>query len=178
MKNKIVKISDLAMIRKNNPNKIIVHCHGVFDLLHHGHFLHLNKAREIGDITVVTITSDRYVNKGPDRPYFNADKRAFMLASLEQVDYVSINDASISVKPIKSLSPDYYLKGYDYSNIEEDRTGGISKEKMAVESVGGKIIFSNDLSDSSTKLLNKYFLDWDEEQQKTIGKIRKKDENV
>ena len=45
--------------------KRIVHCHGVFDLLHIGHIKHLEAARNLGDLLVVTITPDRFVNKGP-----------------------------------------------------------------------------------------------------------------
>ena len=48
--------------------KKTVHCHGVFDLLHIGHLRHLNGARRLGDILVVTITPDHLVNKGPGRP--------------------------------------------------------------------------------------------------------------
>ena len=46
-------------------------CHGVFDLLHIGHIKHLKKAKQQGDILLVTITPDKFVNKGPGRPVFN-----------------------------------------------------------------------------------------------------------
>jgi cytidyltransferase-like protein len=42
----------------------IVLCHGCFDLMHIGHIKHLKKAKEFGDILVVGITSDRWINKG------------------------------------------------------------------------------------------------------------------
>ena len=133
MKNKVINKNSLPEIRRKNEDKKIVHCHGVFDLLHHGHFMHLKKASELGDIVVVTITSDRFVNKGPKRPYFTATERAFMLASIESVDYVSINDSPLATSVISLLKPDIYLKGQDYKNIKDDRTGGIIKEKNAVE---------------------------------------------
>ncbi len=62
--------------------KIVVQAHGTFDLLHLGHVRHLEAARKLGDVLVVTVTADRFVNKGPGRPVFNAELRAEMLATL------------------------------------------------------------------------------------------------
>jgi cytidyltransferase-like protein len=59
-----------------SKGKRIVLCHGVFDLLHVGHIRHLRAAKAFGDILVVTITDDPYVNKGPDRPAFPSELRA------------------------------------------------------------------------------------------------------
>src|SRR5947208_13067506 len=71
--------------------KRIVHCHGVFDLLHIGHIKHLEAARKLGDLLVVTLTPDRHVNKGPHRPAFPERLRAEAIASLACVDFVAIN---------------------------------------------------------------------------------------
>ena len=54
----------------------VVHCHGVFDLLHIGHIKHLEAARAEGDALAVTVTPDRFVNKGPHRPAFPEQGRA------------------------------------------------------------------------------------------------------
>ena len=51
-------------------NKKVVHCHGVFDPLHIGHIRHFEQAKKLGNILVVTVTPDQYVNKGPHRPLF------------------------------------------------------------------------------------------------------------
>ena len=48
----------LADLKKRG--KRIVHCHGVFDLVHLGHIRHFNLAKKEGDILVVTITKDRH----------------------------------------------------------------------------------------------------------------------
>src|SRR5579862_3688030 len=76
---------------RSNGQKIVL-CHGVFDLLHVGHIRHLRAAKAFGDILVVTITDDAYVNKGPDRPAFPSELRAEFLASLEFVDHVGVVD--------------------------------------------------------------------------------------
>ena len=134
----------------------VVHCHGVFDLLHIGHIRHLEEAKGMGDVLVVTVTPDRYVNKGPSRPVFTEALRAEAIAALDCVDYVAINRWPIAEETIRLLRPDYYVKGSDYVASENDRTGGISKEEAAVQSVGGKIAFTDDITFSSSNLINKH----------------------
>ena len=63
---KIHSLEDLAATlgRLRAAGKRVVHCHGVFDLLHIGHVRHFEQARQLGDVLVVTLTPDRFVNKG------------------------------------------------------------------------------------------------------------------
>lgn len=69
---KIVSIDELKKLREEfrAQGLKLVHCHGVFDLLHPGHIIHLQQARGLGDILLVSITAAEYVHKGPGRPYF------------------------------------------------------------------------------------------------------------
>ena len=159
IKNKILAKSELSslVIRLKKVNKKIVHCHGTFDLIHAGHIKYLQKSKTFGDILIVTVTANKYVNKGPGRPVFDEITRSENLAALSCVDYVCINDAVSSEKIIKMIRPDYYVKGSDYQNESDDITGNITKEKNAVISCGGKIVFTNEITYSSSKLLNNYF---------------------
>ena len=75
------KLSNLVARYKKKGKRIVL-CHGVFDLLHIGHIKHFQEAKKIGDILVVTITADKYINKGPNRPYFNARLRLQAIAEL------------------------------------------------------------------------------------------------
>lgn len=146
--------SHLEALKKDG--KKIVHSHGVFDLLHLGHIRHFEEAKRMGDVLVVTITPDEYVNKGPHRPAFPHDVRAEVVASLGMVDYVCVNRWPASVETIKLLKPDIYVKGADYKIAEKDITGGIVSETEAVHSVGGQIRFTDDITFSSSNLLNRY----------------------
>ncbi len=157
--NKIQELSSLRNIldqHRRNGGKI-VHCHGVFDVLHVGHVKHFQAARKNGSVLVVTITPDRFVNKGPDRPVFHESLRAEVIAALGCVDYVAINEWPTAAETIRLLRPHYYAKGSDYKNSEEDVTGGIIREREACESVGASIIFTDEIVFSASRLLNDHF---------------------
>ena len=175
MKNKIYSLKNLSQIiqRDKKKSKTIVHCHGVFDLLHIGHIKHLEKAKEFGDRLVVTLTPDMYVNKGPGRPVFNQTLRSEAIAALDSVDYVSINDTSTAVHPIKIIKPNIYCKGKDYKNLNDDITGEIKNELKEIKKIKGRIVFTEELTFSSSKLINNSTNFLSPKQKKTIKKISK-----
>src|ERR1700680_3348397 len=114
-RDKIRALNEVAAIAEQYraAGKRVVQAHGTFDLLHLGHVRHLEAARRLGDLLVVTVTADRFVNKGPGRPVFNAELRAEMLATLEYVDWVAVNDAADAVSAIERIRPSIYIKGQD-----------------------------------------------------------------
>lgn len=136
--------------------KRVVHAHGVFDLLHPGHIRHLREARSFGDVLIVTITDDAHVNKGPHRPAFTESLRAEAMAALEVVDYVAISHSPTAVEAINALQPDVYAKGPDYRVAGDDISGGITAEQEAVTAHGGILGITNDITFSSSALINEY----------------------
>ena len=94
----------------------------VYLIFYIGHIKHFNEAKSLGDILIVSITSDKFVNKGPNRPIFNQNLRAEALASLEQINYVIINDNESSISIIRDVKPKIYCKGPDYKKNEDDIT--------------------------------------------------------
>lgn len=134
--------------------KKVVLCHGVFDLVHPGHILHFQEAKEQGDILVVSITAARYVRKGPGRPYFDDDLRLKFLAAIEYIDYVLLSDGYTVKDIIETVEPDLYIKGQEYSKAEDDITGKIDEEVALVREHGGDVYYTNGQVFSSTKLIN------------------------
>ena len=134
---KIKTLTELAasVAALKQQGKVIVHCHGVFDLLHPGHFRHFEAARRLGDVLIVTLTRDEFVNKGPGRPVFNQRLRAESVAALASVDFVAINDWPTAVNTINLLRPDIYVKGSEYAQRDQDLTGKIYDAEHAVEAV-------------------------------------------
>lgn len=144
----------LAPIRGND--KKIVLCHGVFDLLHIGHIRHFQQAKQLGDVLVVTLTPDKYVNKGTHRPAFPEDLRLEAVAALDCVDFVALNKWPMAVETIELLRPDIYAKGFEYREAEKDHTGGITLEEGVLKSVGGKLVFTDDITFSASSLINQH----------------------
>jgi rfaE bifunctional protein nucleotidyltransferase chain/domain len=159
VESKIRNLDDLAeIIRGLKENgKTVVHCHGVFDLIHMGHVRHFEAAKRQGDVLVVTVTKDEYVNKGPGRPVFNQRLRAEALASLQVIDYVAINEWPTAAPTIRKLRPNYFVKGSEYADRKSDLTGHISEEEQAALEVETRLHFTDEITLSSTKLLNSYF---------------------
>ena len=152
-KKKILSFQKLSQKLKKIRKKKIVLCHGVFDLLHIGHIKHLKKAKQQGDILLVTITPDKFVNKGPGRPVFNEFLRAEAISSIEAVDYVVINDTKTAIKPIRLLKPNIYCKGKDYKKAKDDLSGQITNETKELKKINGKIFFTDEPTFSSSKLI-------------------------
>lgn len=156
---KIVTLDEIARrsAALNRVGRRVVLCHGTFDLMHTGHIRYLQRARREGDVLLVTVTADDYVNKGPGRPIFNHQLRAENLAALECVDLVAVNHAVSAVDAIHRIRPDVYAKGSEYRSHGDDVTGNIILEKEAVESYGGEVFYTDEITFSSSSLLNEHF---------------------
>ena len=143
--------------RLQASGRTIVQSHGVFDLIHPGHILHLEEARSLGDVLVVTLTTDHFVDKGPGRPYFNEQLRLRSLAAMACVDHVILVPHPGPITAIECVRPDFYCKGKEYEDPTMDVTGILKSERETVELHGGQMRFVGPIKYSSTRLLNHYF---------------------
>ncbi len=155
---KIRTLPELAKIVSTlkKQGKTVVQCHGVFDLIHPGHIRHFASAKKEADVLLVTITADGFVRRGPGRPFFSEHLRAEALAALAVVDYVSILPYPTAIEAIKLLKPDIYAKGPDYKQKRTDVTGKIAEEARAIRSVGGRLFITEDVTFSSSQLINRH----------------------
>ncbi|NGX40449.1 MAG: Bifunctional protein HldE [Candidatus Anoxychlamydiales bacterium] len=176
MHNKIISLEEIEKILQSHKKKgeKIVQCHGVFDLLHPGHIRHFKEAKKKGDKLVVSVTPDKFVNKGPGRPAFNEKLRLESIAALSSVDYVVMNTSKEAMNAIKAIKPDYYVKGKEYEDAKNDITGKIIEEEREVKINGGQIYFTDDIVFSSSSLINKYVEPISDEIKLFIQKINKK----
>ena len=86
-----------------------------------------------------------------------------MLAALEFVDYVAINDSPSAEPAISAIQPSVYVKGNDYANAVDDVTGKIMAECALVEENGGRVVFTDDITFSSSQLINRHIDIYDPE---------------
>src|SRR5262249_33104627 len=153
---KILNVHELAVVVAGlkAAGKVVVQCHGVFDLMHIGHIKHFESAKKLGDILIVTVTPDRYVNKGPNRPVFTEAHRAAAIGALSCVDYVAVNEWPMATDTIRLVKPSIFAKGSEYRDASKDRTGNITAEEHVIEEIGGRIAFTDDVLFSSSTLLH------------------------
>lgn len=168
----VTELAEIAM-RARSEGKSVVLAHRVFDLLHLGHVRHLEAARKLGDILIVTVTGDEFVRKGPGRPVFAQTMRAEMLAALDYVDWTGINRTPTADPLMEAIQPDVYVKGSDYADPSFDVTSNITHEKELTEKHGGRLHFTDEVTFSSSGLINEYFEIHDPEARAFINELRR-----
>ncbi len=138
---KILNIKELKEYikeQKASKQKIVL-CQGHFNTIHPGHLRFLEYAKKQGDCLVVAIQGYNHLEKQNRKNFFDEYVRARSVASLQKVDKAVIfNDISF-LDVIKTVKPDFYVKGEEFSN----KTELIKDEIELVEKLGGKVIFSS-----------------------------------
>jgi len=175
MKNltKVINFNKLAKIRSLYNKKKIVLAHGTFDFFHYGHFLHLRKAKELGHKLIVTLTADKFIKKGPGRPFYNQKTRINYLKEMNFVDHLCVVNFPSAIEVIKELKPNIYVKGSDYKNLEKDHTGKIKEEIKTLKKNNGIFLTTNEKSFSSSNKINLFRDNFDTETKKFLSNYKK-----
>jgi FAD synthetase len=110
---------------------------GTFDILHPGHVLFLEKARELGDELNVIVARESMIKHKP-RPIVSDEQRLKMVQSLKVVDYAVLGSESDIFEPIQKLKPDIIVLGYDQTFQidklkEELHTRGFDSEVVRIK---------------------------------------------
>ena len=152
---KIKTIDELSAICADlrKQGKRIALCHGCFDLMHPGHIKYFQAAKAMSDILIVTVTPDRYIDKGPDRPVYTEQLRAECIEALECVDFVAVNEWPTAEETLRALRPAYYVKGQEFEKLQ-DKTGKLQREYAVVHDIGAEMRFTHEIVFSSTRLIN------------------------
>ncbi len=146
---KIKNFEEIERVSKRlkSQKRKIIFTNGCFDILHRGHASYLQKAKELGDILIVGLNSDESIKvlKGNSRPINILEDRAFLLASLESVDFVVPFTQDTPYELIKRILPDVLVKGADYEG-KEVVGSDIANAVQLIEFIDGK---------STSKLIEK-----------------------
>lgn len=149
----IVQLKELLSIleRLKTEKKQIVTTNGCFDILHVGHVRYLKQAKELGDVLIICLNTDKSVKKlkGDSRPVNNELDRAEVLAGLRSVDYVILFDEDTPSELLAQIKPDIHVKGGDYD-------ANTLPEAKIIQQFGGKIMFLPFVAGKSTTgIINK-----------------------
>jgi len=127
---------------------VVVATGGCFDLLHAGHVAALEAARALGDCLIVCLNSDDSVRrlKGAPRPLQPAADRVRVLSALAAVDAVVVFHDDTPSEVLRTIRPDVWVKGGDYSGLE-------LPEQAVLAEWGGQVVTVPYLAGRSTSAL-------------------------
>ena len=147
---KIITLKEAGGLARqyHSAGQRLVLTNGHFDLLHVGHALYLEQARQMGDVLFVGVNSDASTAtlKGANRPIVPASERALLLTCLRSVDYAIVFEGETAVELVKAIRPDFYVKGGDYT------LDSLPEAKAAIE-IGATVRFVPLSPGRSTSLL-------------------------
>lgn len=145
---------DIIVKDLKKSGKRIILTSGCYDILHVGHLAHLKRAKSLGDVLIVCLSSDEQIAKlkGESRPINNYTDRINLFKTISYVDYIVLyNEAHIEKEQtldeiIRIVDPDYWTKGSDYTaDVILSKHPGI-RNIMLFDNIDGK---------STTNIVNK-----------------------
>lgn len=159
---KIITLNEAKILAKKLKNKKrdLLLAHGVFDVIHIGHINYFReiKKKTFNPILFVTLTADKFVKKGFNRPIFNQLHRSIMLSNLSIVDYVVIINDYTAVPAINSIKPKFYFKGAEYKDTLDDKN--LDTEIKEAKKQNSKVRFVDTKKFSSSEIINNKFINF------------------
>ncbi len=107
---------------------------GTFDILHPGHILYLQKAKELGDELYVIVSRDSMVHHKP-RPIIPEDQRLKIIQALKVVDSAQLGSERDIYEPLYSIKPDIIVLGFDQHFDEQNLKEQLRRRHIDAEVV-------------------------------------------
>ena len=139
-----------AVIAARSQGKKIIFTNGCFDILHAGHVICLQMAKQLGDCLIVAVNTDESISalKGPNRPINHLEHRMTVLAGLGVVDWVVPFSEATPENLLHLIKPDVLVKGGEYQ-INQVVGADI------VHAYGGDVRIIGDKISSSSSIINR-----------------------
>ncbi|MBF4468146.1 MAG: FAD synthase [Methanobrevibacter arboriphilus] len=109
---------------------------GTFDLLHPGHGLYLQKAKELGGKDaklIVVVARDSTVRRKKRIPIIGESQRLEMIRMLKPVDEAYLGHPTDMFKIVRDIRPDIIAIGSDQSYKIEDLKKDLKNQKIDCE---------------------------------------------
>jgi cytidyltransferase-like protein len=133
---RIKYLTENGFIEKNTKNLTdlgrntlrVVLAGGVFDIIHPGHIHTLKAAKDLGNVLVVVIATDKTAQKMKNRiPLHNMELRRDLVRALVMVDYAVVGYEGDIFKSVEIIKPDIIALGYDQVHQEKFIVDGCKK---------------------------------------------------
>jgi len=128
VKNGLVNDDKKTISELGRSSLKIVLAGGVFDIIHPGHIHTLNAAKELGDVLVVVVATDKTAIKMKKRkPLHDQKLRKQLVNSLSVVDLCIIGNEDDIFKTVEFVKPEIIALGYDQVHQEKFITDGCKR---------------------------------------------------
>ena len=128
VKNGLVNDDKKTISELGRSSLKIVLAGGVFDIIHPGHIHTLNAAKELGDVLVVVVATDKTAIKMKKRkPLHDQKLRKQLVNSLSVVDLCVIGNEDDIFKTVEFVKPEIIALGYDQVHQEKFITDGCKR---------------------------------------------------
>ena len=128
VKNGLVNDDKKTISELGRSSLKIVLAGGVFDIIHPGHIHTLNAAKELGDVLVVVVATDKTAMKMKKRkPLHDQKLRKQLVNSLSVVDLCVIGNEDDIFKTVEFVKPEIIALGYDQVHQEKFITDGCKR---------------------------------------------------
>ena len=131
--NQLIKEDKKTLTEIGRSSLKVVLAGGVFDIIHPGHIHTLNAAKDLGDILIVVIATDKTAEKMKKRlPLHNQNQRKMLVDSLSMVNLSIVGHEGDIFKTVDLIRPQIIALGYDQIHQEKFITEGCKKINLDV----------------------------------------------
>ncbi len=131
--NQLVKEDRKTLTELGRTSLKVVLAGGVFDIIHPGHIHTLNAAKDLGDVLVVAIATDKTAEKMKKRlPLHSQEQRKMLVDALSVVDLSIVGHEGDIFKTVDFIRPQIIALGYDQIHQEKFITEGCRKINLDV----------------------------------------------
>lgn len=171
---KILPPQDMAAFVADaaRDGRTVALCHGYFDLLHIGHIRHLQYAKGLADILVVSVIPDRFAANADRNLAFDETDRAQSVAALDCVDRVALLPDPALDAVLTGLRPHIVVVGQNIrlEDVKDHPTRYPSQDVL--QRLGVRLACSEEISFSSTSRINRYYSTFDDEMREFVSLLR------
>ena len=130
------KGSQWVLTEAGRKRIVVVFTGGVFDIIHPGHIYTLSSAKNLGDVLVVTVATDKTVKKMKGHAPLNDEaKRVELVAALRIVDLALLGSETDMLEVVERVRPDVIALGYDQKHDIDELTLGASSRGLHIKVV-------------------------------------------
>ncbi len=134
VENQLIKKDRKTLTELGRSSLRVVLAGGVFDIIHPGHVHTLNAAKDLGDILIVVIATDKTAQRMKKRsPLHTQEQRKMLVDSLSVVDLGIVGHEEDIFKTVDLIRPQIIALGYDQVHQEKSILEGCRKINLEAE---------------------------------------------